>query len=134
MERESNHIYSIRVMHIFELLKKLTEILRAECQIDYLKNEITSKEIDTLQAERVQSKQLKTANKSSGQIPKRLGVRIQKMLNFILKYYPNFVLEVHQMSASELKRYLSSFRDNSLWTTCNFLLCFINKIQIKKIS
>ena len=29
LERESNHIYSIRVMHLFELLKELAEILRA---------------------------------------------------------------------------------------------------------
>ena len=89
LERESNHIYSIRLMYLFELLKKLAEILRAECHINCLKNVITRKEIETLQAKRIQSKQLKTANKSSGISPKRLGVRIQKVLNFILKFYPN---------------------------------------------
>ena len=50
LERESNHAYSIRIMQIFDLLKKLTEILRANCQIDCLKNVITRKEIDTLHA------------------------------------------------------------------------------------
>ena len=84
LERESNHIYSIRVMHLFELLKKGADILGAECHIDCLKNVITRKEIESLQAKRIQSKQLKTANKSSGLSPKRLGVRIQKLLNFIL--------------------------------------------------
>ena len=112
MERESNHIYSIRLMRLFELLKKLAEILRAECHIDCLKNVITKKEIETLQAKRIESKQLKTANKSSGLSPKRLGVRIRKLLNFILKFYPNFVLEVQHLSAIELKQLLSSFRDN----------------------
>ena len=73
-------------MHLFELLKKLAEMLRAECQINCLKNVITRKEIDTLQAERVQSKQLKTANKISDLSAKRLGVRIRKMLSFILKF------------------------------------------------
>ena len=34
MEAESNHINSIRVMRIFELLEKLAENLRAEFQID----------------------------------------------------------------------------------------------------
>ena len=91
LERESNHIYSIRLMHLFELLKKLAEILRAECHIDCLKNVITRKEIETLQAKRIQSEQLKTANKSSGLSPKRLGVRKRKLLNFILKFYPNFI-------------------------------------------
>ena len=43
LERESNHIYLIRVMHLFELLKKLAVILRAECQIDCLKIVITRK-------------------------------------------------------------------------------------------
>ena len=83
LERESNHLYSIRVMHLFELLQKLAEILRAECHIDCLTNVITRKEIETLQAKRVQSRQLKTANKSSGLSPKRLEVRIRKLLNFI---------------------------------------------------
>ena len=56
LERESNRIYSIRVMQLFELLKKLVEILRAECHFDSLKNVITRKEIETLQAKRIQSK------------------------------------------------------------------------------
>ena len=48
LERESNHIYSIRVMHLFELLKKLAETLRAECHMECLKNVVTRKEIETL--------------------------------------------------------------------------------------
>ena len=40
-------------MHLFDLLKKLDEIMRAECHIDCLKNVITINEIDTLQAKRV---------------------------------------------------------------------------------
>ena len=99
-------------MHFFELLKKLAEILRAECHIECLKNVITRKEIVTLQAKRIQSQQLKTANKSSGLSPKSLGVRIRKLLNFILKFYPNFILKVQHLSARELKQFLSSFRDN----------------------
>ena len=31
LKREPNHICSIRVVHLCELLKKLAEILRAEC-------------------------------------------------------------------------------------------------------
>ena len=58
-------------MYIFELLKKLAEILRAGCQIDCLKNVIMREEIDTLLAKSVQSKQPKTANKSSGLSPKK---------------------------------------------------------------
>ena len=73
------HIFgeSVRAMHIFELLKKLAEIVRPECQIDT--------EIDTLQAKRVQSKQFKTANKSRGLSLKRLAVRIRKLLNFFFR-------------------------------------------------
>ena len=114
LERESYHIYSIRVMHVFQLLKKLAEILRAECHIDWLKNVITRKEIETLQAKRIQSNQLKTANKSSGLSPKRLGVRIRNLPNFILNFYLNFVLEVQDLSARELKQFLSSSKDKFL--------------------
>ena len=78
-------------MHIFGLLKTLTEILRAECEIDYLKSVITRKEIDKLQAKREQPKQLTAANKNGGLSPKRLGVKIRKLLNFKLKIRPNFV-------------------------------------------
>ena len=98
LERESNHICSIRLMHLFELLTKLAEILIAECHIDCLKNVIARKQIETLQAKRIQSKQLITANKSSGLSPTRLGVRIRKLFNFILKFYPN--LEVQHLSAT----------------------------------
>ena len=65
LERESNHIYSIRIMHLFELLKKLAEILRSECHIDCLKNVNTRKEIETSQAKRIQSKQLKLQTKAA---------------------------------------------------------------------
>ena len=107
-------------MHIFELLEKLGEILRAECPIDCLKNVILRKEIDTLQAKRVQSKQFKNANKSSGLSPKRLGVRIQKLLNFFLNFYPKFVFQVQHMSARELKLFLSKFRDS----------CFVDNMEL----
>ena len=76
LERESNHIYSIRLMQFFELLKKFAEILRAECHFDCLKKVITKKEIETLHAKKIQPKQLETSNKSSGLSPKRLVVRI----------------------------------------------------------
>ena len=58
LEQESNHIYSIKIKHIFELLKKLADVLIAERQIDCLQNVITREKIDTLQAKGVQSKQL----------------------------------------------------------------------------
>ena len=126
LERESNHIYSIRLMHLFELVKKLAEILRAECHTDCLKNVISRKQIKTLQAKRIQSKQFKTANKSSGLSPKILGGRIRKLLNFILKFYPNFDLKVQHLSAKELKQFLSisqgQFLRRQLRTFCFVLL------------
>ena len=122
MECESDHICSERVMHFFELLKKLAVILRAECHIGCLKNVI--KEIELLQSKRVQSKQLKTANKISGLSPKILGERIRKFFNFILKFYPNFVLEVQHLSARELKQFLSSFSDNYFFVELR-TFCFV---------
>ena len=65
LEQESNHIYSIRVMHFFNLLKKLAEILRVECQIDCFKYLITRKEIDTLQAKNPNQSNLKLQTKSA---------------------------------------------------------------------
>ena len=47
--------------NFFELLKKSIKILRADCQIDCLKNVITRKEIDTLQAKSNLKLQTKSA-------------------------------------------------------------------------
>ena len=52
-------------MHLFELLKKLAEVLRAECHIDCLKNVITRKEIETLQAKKSNQSNLKLQTKAA---------------------------------------------------------------------
>ena len=85
-------MHSIKDLHIFELLKKLTEILRSESEI--VKFLITNKEIESVESRRTSSRQLKSANAVSGLSPKRLGVRIRKLFNFILKFKPNFISEV----------------------------------------
>ena len=105
-------MHSIKDLHIYELFKKLTEILRSECEINSLKLLITKKEIESVELKRTSSRQLKSTNAVSGLSPKRLGVRIRKLLNFILKFNPNFISEVQILSKKELKRYQYSFRDN----------------------
>ena len=105
-------MHSIKDLHIFELFKKLTETLRSECEINSLKLLITNKEIESVELKRTSSRQLKSTNAVSGLSPKRLGVRIRKLLNFILKFNPNFISEVQILSKKELKRYQYSFRDN----------------------
>ena len=110
--REKYKMHSIKDLHIFELFKKLTEILRSECEINSLKFLITKKEIESVELKRTSSRQLKSTNAVSGLSPKRLGVRIRKLLNFILKFNPNFISEVQILSKKELKRYQYSFRDN----------------------
>ena len=79
LEKESIQMYSIRVMHILELLKKLAEILRAQCQIDCIKDEITRKQINTQQAKSSQLNQPKIL-KNSGLSSKILGLRTRKLL------------------------------------------------------
>ena len=110
--REKYEMYSINDLHIFELFKKLTEILRSECQINSLKILIAKKEIESIESKRTSSPQLKSTNAVSGLSPKRLRVKIRKLLNFILKFNPNFISEVEILSKKELKRYQYSFRDN----------------------
>ena len=105
-------MHSIKELHIFELFKKLTEILRSECKINSLNFLITKKEIESVEMKRTSSRQLKSTNAVSGRSPKRLGVRIRKLLNFILKINPNFISEVQILSKKELKCYQYSFRDN----------------------
>ena len=110
--RENYKKHSIKVLHIFDLFKKLTEKLRSECEINSLKFSLTRKEIESVKLKRTSSRQLKITNAVSGLSPKRLGVRIRKFLNFILKFNPNFFSEVQNLNKKELKCYQYSFRDN----------------------
>ena len=103
--REKFKMHSIKDLHIFELFKKLSEILRSECEINSLKFLITKKEIESVELKRTSSRQLNSTNAVSGLSPKRLEVRIRKLLNFILKFNPNFVSEVQILSKKELKLY-----------------------------
>ena len=73
---------------------------------------ITKKKIESVELKRTSSRQLKSTNAVSGLSPKRLGVRIRKLLNFILKFNPNFFSEGQILSKKELKRYQYSLRDN----------------------
>ena len=81
-------MHSITDLHIFDLFKKLTQILRSECEINSL---IKKKEIESVELKRTSSRQLKSTNAVSGLSPKRLGARVRKLLNFILKFNPNFI-------------------------------------------
>ena len=110
--REKYKMHSIKDLHIFELFKKLTEILRLQCEINSLKFLITKKEIESVELKRTSSRQLKSTNAVSGLSPKRLGVRIRKLLKFIFKFNPNFISEVQNLNKEEFKRYQYSFRDN----------------------
>ena len=76
--REKYKMHSIKDLHIFELFKKLKEILRSECEINSLKFLITKKEIESVEINRTSSRQSKSTNAVSGLSPKRLGVRIRK--------------------------------------------------------
>ena len=96
--REKYKMNSIKDLHIFELFKKLTEILRSECEINSLKFLLTKKEIQSVEFKISSSRQLKSTNAVSGLSPKRSGVRIRKLLNFILKFNPNFISKVQILS------------------------------------
>ena len=105
-------MHSIKDLHIFELFKRLTQILRSECEINSLNFLITKKEIESVELKITSARQLKSSNAVSRLSPKRLGVRIRKLLNFKLKFNPNFISEVQILSKKELKRYQYSSRDN----------------------
>ena len=94
--REKYTMHSIKDLHIFELFKKLTEILRSECEINSLKFLITKKEIESVEIKKTSSRQLKSTNAVSGLSPKRLGVRKRKLLNFIIKFNPNFLFQKYK--------------------------------------
>ena len=56
--REKYRMHLIKDLHIFELFKKLTEILRSECEINSLKFLVTKKKIDSVELKRTSSRQL----------------------------------------------------------------------------
>ena len=70
--REKYKMLSIKDLHIFEMSKKLTEILRLECERNSLTFFLTKKEIESVVSKRTSSRQLKSSNAVSGLSPKRL--------------------------------------------------------------
>ena len=47
--REKYKMHLIKDLHIFEMFKKLTEILRSECEINSLKFLVTKKKIESVE-------------------------------------------------------------------------------------
>ena len=86
--RENYAMHSIKDLHIFELLQKLTEILRSECAKNSPKFVIMKKEIEWFESKRTSTRQLTSSNAFSELRPKRLGVKIRKLLIFILNLNP----------------------------------------------
>ena len=53
--------------------------------------------IETIQTKRTKSRQVKVTNTVSGLIPTKIGVKIRKLLNFTLKFVPDFVKKVQKL-------------------------------------
>ena len=90
-EREKYGILLEKELHIYELLKFFTETIRREQKNEVFNRFIEDSELDKLDEKRTTSKKLKPSNQFTDINPKRIGIRMRKLLNYILNFDSKYV-------------------------------------------
>ena len=88
-EREKYGIFLVKELHIYELLKFLIKTIRRERKIVLQVH--WGSDLVRLDEKRTTSKKLKPSNQFTGINPKRIGIRIRKLLNYILNFDSKYV-------------------------------------------
>ena len=99
--RQKRKIYFVKELHIYELLKLLCKVLRKECISTIVQEAVTEKNLNTILNKRVLARQIPVQSK--GNQKTSVNVRIRKLFNFVLKYYPDFVTKIQSCTQYQLQ-------------------------------
>ena len=105
--RQKRKIYFVRELLIYELLKLLCKVLRKECISAIVLEAKTEKNLHTILNKRVLARQIPVQPK--GNQKTFVKVRIIKLFNFVLRYYPNFVTKTQSCTQYQLQNSTMSF-------------------------
>ena len=81
----------MKELHICELLKFLTKTIRREHKNEVFNRFIEDSELVRIDEKRTASKKLKSSNQFTGINIKRIGIRIRKLLSYILNFDSKYV-------------------------------------------
>ena len=106
--REEHKLFTVRELHIYELLKTLINILRGECKIASLSNLLSGQDQENLSGSR--SKRISTRKNSC--VKNCLYTRLRRLLNLVLIIEPMFVDKVKNLKENEIRKLSHNFLDN----------------------
>ena len=111
-EREKYGIFLVKELHIYELLKFLTKTIRREHKNEVFNRFIEDSELVRLDEKRTTSKKPKPSNQFTGINSKRIGIRIRKLLNYILNFDSKYVHFIKSCYKSGINTEHHTFLEN----------------------
>ena len=84
--------------------------MRKECISAIVQEAVTEKNLKTIMNKRVLARQILVQSK--GNQKTSVNVRIRKLFNFVLKYYPDFVNKIQSCTQYQLQIFNHEFLDN----------------------
>ena len=90
-EQEEYGVCLVNELQIYELLNSLTKTMRIQHNNEVFNRFIEDSELVKLDEKRTTSKKLKPSNQFTGINPKRIAIRIRKLLNYILNFNSKYV-------------------------------------------
>ena len=98
--RQKRKIYFVKELHTYKLLCK---VLRKECISAFVQETVTETNLNTILNKRVLARQIPVQSK--GNQKTSVKVRIRKLSNFVLKYYPDFVTKIQSCTQCQLQTF-----------------------------
>ena len=108
--RQKRKIYFVKGLHIYELLKLLCKSLRKECISAIVQEAVTEKILNSILTKGVLARQIPV--KSKGNQKTSVKIRIRKLFNLVLKYYPDFVTKIQSCTQYQLQIFNHEFLNN----------------------
>ena len=104
--------------------------MRKECISAIVQEAVTEKNLNTILNKRVLARQIPVQSKVNQKTS--VKVRIRKLLNFVLKYYPDFVTKIQSCTQYQLQIFNHEFLDNFILGKYQLLNSFLSRISILK--
>ena len=111
-EREKYGIFLVKELHIYEVLNFLTKTIRREHENEVFNRFIEDSKLVRLDEKRTTSKKLKPSNQFTGINPEKIGIRIRKLLNYILNFDSKYVQLIKSCYESGINTHHHTFLES----------------------
>ena len=108
-KRKELLLYNVSELHLYEILKIAIKIIRKQCEIPVLKNCISREELLKIAKARNSSRKLCLFKNKFENFS--LQPKIRKVVKCLLKFFPNFVNLIFDLSKRQVKDFCHKFLD-----------------------